>query len=312
MKFAVEAHDVFRCYAPDRGICGVSLSVPCGECFALLGRNGSGKSTWVRLLTAQERPDKGFLSVLGSTPKRRERAFVSRLGVVMDNSIHWEELSGFQNAYFCARVRNVPVGDIPSRLGILFEKAGLADRAEDPVSTYSYGMRRKLSFIKALVHDPEVLVLDEPTAGLDDAFLLELNRILRNRYNLGRTSLICGTDADWIGSVASSAAFMEKGCIVAEGSMNALLAGVSGYQQMNVVLRNWIRVPVPGIRGIRSARQEGTTVHVVLEDGPEWIPRALEWFTSIGACIRRVEVRAPGLRDAFLLKTGYVLDYESE
>ena len=124
---------------------------------------------------------------MGFDLKKRYSSHSPYIGVVLDTSHHWESLSGFENAYFSARTYGLSVDTIPKKLEELFDLADLDSRAQDSVKSYSFGMRRKLSFIQALCHDPEVLILDEPTTGIDAHFLVALAKIIRERSDSGKT-----------------------------------------------------------------------------------------------------------------------------
>jgi ABC-type multidrug transport system ATPase subunit len=306
---AVEARELVRQYRPGRGVCGVNFSVKPGECFAVLGRNGSGKSTLARLILGLEKPDSGRLSILGCPKKGgRTRSSLSGIGAVLDSSVHWEELSGLENAYFAARMYGMGHEEAERRLQDLFGLAGLGDRAEEPVRSYSFGMRRKLSLIQALCHDPELLVLDEPTIGVDAHFLLILAEILRSRSGMGRATWISGNDAGWIGSVAHRAAFLDSGRIAAVGTVEDLIREVSAFQVVVTRLSKPAPIPCPERKGIRSFEQSGETIRIILDLEPMLVAEVMNWIVAHGGEIGSLEVRKSTLKDVFLYKTGRALD----
>ena len=306
---AVEARELVREYKPGRGICGVTFSVTGGECFGLLGRNGSGKSTLARLILGLEKPRSGYLSVLGCEKDGGSpRSSLMRIGAALDASIHWDELSGLQNAYFAARVYGMGRHQAERRLEELFELAGLGDRADEPVRTYSFGMRRKLSLIQALCHEPDLLVLDEPTTGVDAHFLLILADLVRSRSGAGRTTWISGNDAEWIGGVAHRAAFLDSGKIAAMGTVEDLIKEVSPFQVVVTRLSKPAFIPRPETGGLRSFEQSGETIRAILEPEPMLVPEIMNWIVSRGGEIGSVEVRKTTLKDVFLFKTGRALE----
>ena len=305
----LEARALVREYKPGRGVCGVTFSVKAGECFGLLGRNGSGKSTLARLILGLENPDAGYLSVLGcGTDGGGPAARLSRIGAALDLSVHWEELSGWQNAYFSARVYGMGRHSANRRLEELFELAGLGDRADEPVRTYSFGMRRKLSLIQALCHEPDLLVLDEPTTGVDAHFLLVLADLVRSRSGAGRTTWISGNDGKWIGAVAHRAAFLDFGKIAATGTVEELIHGVFPFQRIVTRLSKPALIPRPKTEGLHSFEQSGETIRAILDKDPMLVLEFMNWIVSHGGEIGSLEVRKSTLEDAFLLKTGRALD----
>jgi ABC-2 type transport system ATP-binding protein len=304
----IETRQLVREYAPRRGVRDVTLSVEEGECVALLGRNGSGKSTLTRLLLGLERPQSGSLSVFGKAAPSGIRHSLQRMGVVFDSSVHWDALSGLQNGYFMARTYGIQPQEAERRLTDLFGRAGLRDQAEDAVSTYSYGMRRKLSIIQALCHDPDLLLMDEPTAGVDAHFLATLTDLIRQRCSRGKTTWIAGNDAEWIAGVATRVVFMDEARVTAQGSVEELVAKVSPLKEVRVTLEDFAAVPQLIADGIRSFSQEGNILTALMERDPDAMPRLVEWVVSRGGKVRNIEVMGSSLRDAFLLSTGKTLE----
>jgi len=300
---AIEAHNLTCAHAPGRGVCGVSLAVDAGECYAVLGRNGSGKSTLTRLLLGLEPVGGGSLAVLGLPVARGSRRHLGRLGVCLDTSAHWEALSGWQNACFVAQAYGRNGRALEGRLAWLFDRAGLAPYRDEPVATYSFGMRRKLALVEAFCHEPELAVLDEPTAGVDEQFVVELADLLRQRGARGQTTWIASNDVEWAACVASRVAFLEAGRLVAEGTPEGLIREVSPLCEVHLVLAGSVRVPPPALDGVRAFSQDGTSLRALIGDSRH-LPRLLEHVGSTGAEVARVEVARATLRDAFLLKTG--------
>ena len=306
---AIEAQDLVREYAPGRGACGVSFRVAMGECYGVLGRNGSGKSTLVQLLLGLERASSGTLAVLGTPVRRGSRRHLARCGAALERSAHWRSLSGRQNAWFAARSYGLSRAVIARRLARWLDAADLTDQADEPVATYSFGMRKKLSLVEALVPEPDLLVLDEPTAAVDAHFALCLTEEIRRRCAEGKSTFLASNDPDWLGGAATRVAFVEAGRIAAEGTVEQHLADLSSCQELRVPLAAAQAVPAPpDLPGLRSFGQQDHTVTVVGENDPALVARVIEWISSNGGRPRRIALRGPSLRDAFLARTGVVVD----
>jgi ABC-2 type transport system ATP-binding protein len=300
-------------------VAGLDLWVPAGECFAVLGRNGSGKSTLTRLLLGLERPDAGELEVLGRGLHRGPRRAGSVTGhglgpvrrqvaAVLDQCAHWEALSAWDNACFTARCYGVPGEEAGRRLEELFRLAGLASRRGDPVRAWSFGMRRKLALVQALCVRPALLVLDEPIIGLDPQFQLALGESIQARTSAGLTTWISGNCPEWLEAVAGRVAFLEEGRIAACGTPEELIAGARGGQELCLTLQAPRRLTAPALRGLRTFHQQGAKVWAVTDNDPLLIARLLEWIARQGAAAAALEVRPCGLKEAFLLRTGQVLE----
>lgn len=304
----IAIRDLHHEYRPGRGISRVTLTVEAGECFALLGRNGSGKSTLTRLILGIERPSSGLITVLGHNLRKGSRGHLKDTGSALDTSILWEKLSGWDNAYFVARSYNMPVPALNRRLKELFLQADLGDRAGDPVASYSYGMRQKLCLVQAFCHEPELLVLDEPTRGLDCHFLKVLADLVLRRTQLGLTTWIAGNDPDWISGLATRLAFIHAGKILAEGTETDLVNDLSALQKMTVELLYPTPIPSPRMQRVRSFSQRDRDLTVILDSDPMLIPVLLEWIVSNGGIVAALQVSRGTLRDAFLVKTGRTLE----
>ncbi len=304
----IQASDVTYQYAPNRGVCGVSLSVDAGTCYGLIGRNGSGKTTLTQLLLGLLRSVSGSLSVLGVDVIGGQRDHLARCGFATDKPVFWENLTGRVNTYFVARSYGLSDKQIDDRLDSLFAQADLLDYADKLVAEYSFGMRRKLSIIQAIIHEPELLILDEPTAGLDAHFVVTLSSLIRQRSEKGLTTWLAGNDLDFVAEVTTLVAFMDAGRIVKEDAPGRLVAEISGSQEVRIELQGPIDLSPPGWREVISFDQNGCDVTAVVQNDSRLVGRLIQWVIECGGKLRTVDVRRPTLRDAFLRATGKGID----
>jgi ABC-type multidrug transport system ATPase subunit len=304
----IDARDLSFEYKPKRGVRGINLSIDSGECFALLGRNGSGKSTLTRLVLGTEKAFEGNLAVLGQNLNKKSRNHLNKIGASLENDTHWEDLSGWENACFVARTYGMTIDSIQTRLKELFTLADIWDKALEPVKSYSYGMRRKLSHIQALCHDPELLILDEPTSGVDVYFLNRLGDIIKKRTEEGLCTWIACNDPVWISGLSTSLAFIDSGMIVYDGTEDELQHEISPFQRVSIHLSSNIAVSPPEYINLQSFNQAGHEITIILDKDPMHIPALLEWVIKKGGKISRIEVHQGTLTDAFLLKTGRKLE----
>jgi len=304
----IEISNAVREYAPGSGVCSVSLSVEQGLCCALLGRNGSGKSTLTRLLLGLERPQSGRIAVFGNEVSGGSRKHLDRSGVVLDASVHWDHLSGYDNAYFVARSYGLSDALVKERLATYLEAADLLEWADRPVGGYSYGMRRKLSIVQALCHEPDLLIMDEPTAGVDAHFMARLTRMVQDRTLQGRTTWIAGNDPEWVSGVAADVVFLDRGSIVAKGTPDELVNEIGAFSEVRILLEGYTPIAAPPFPWVRSFVLEGRVVTVFLQKGASFIPDLVEWIVSQGGSVMKLETIGGTLRDAFLLKTGKAME----
>lgn len=199
---------------------GVSLSVGRGDIFGYLGPNGAGKTTTIRILLDLLRADAGVVEVLGSPADHLETR--RRIGFLLDADGLYDQLSAIENLEFYAAL----YGRKPRRESVmgLLESVDLADRAEDRAGGYSKGMRRRLALARALVHDPELLILDEPMAGIDPSGQMELRAIIKNLVReRGKTILFSSHDLDEVERLCNRIALIDKGEIRVAGELGQLL-----------------------------------------------------------------------------------------
>lgn len=298
----IRAADLVHSFAPDKGVCGLNLAVEPGTCAGVLGRNGSGKSTLTSLLAGLRRPQSGELEVLGRPPFPRNSALLIEMGVALDQDAHWEDLSGWANAEFCCSVRGMEPDLITPNLDRLFGLADLTEAAHEPVKTYSFGMRRKLTLIRGLAPEPRVLLLDEPTNGLDFAFKAELTGLIRERSEAGLTTWAASNDPGWLARTCDRVLFIDSGRIAAQGSPAELVGAVEDRSTVTLTVTG--PVTEPDFPGLVSLAQEGDRLTVLLEPDPGLVPRLLEAIQAQGVLVSQMEVASPGLAEAYLRATG--------
>ena len=304
---AVIAEDIVRRYATGRGIDGVSLSVRAGQCIGILGPNGSGKTTLTRLVAGLDKAGSGRLLVLGGPAYPRPRGLRRRCGVALESPAHWDSLTGRQNLWFFARQYGLPGSALSGRVHELLRKAGLAGQADDSVATYSFGMRRKLSIIEAIAGDPDLLILDEPSAGADAAFLEQLIQWIRSRCEEGRTTWLADNDPEWLARAATCAVLLCDGRIQAQGEVRQLTDSISSMQCVEVTLEqpcSEIPLELPQMAAVHTFSCEQNRVTAQVHGGTEAPVELLRWITSRGARVRSMEVHAVTLYEALMRQAG--------
>jgi len=206
----------------------VSLRVEAGELFGLLGPNGAGKTTLLRLITTLLVASAGRVWVCGLDAAREPREIRRRIGVVLggERSLYWR-LTGRENLMYAAALHDLPAAVARDRATALLSLVGLADRADDLVERYSTGMRLRLALARALVHDPAVLILDEPTAGLDPQAGADVRTLLGAlAHQRARTTIMATHNLDEADRLCTRIGILDRGRLVACGTPDALKAQV--------------------------------------------------------------------------------------
>jgi ABC-2 type transport system ATP-binding protein len=288
---------------------GVSFEIRAGEVFGFLGPNGAGKSTLFSILAGLQPPSSGRLLLDGEPLDPRTRALRARMGVVFQEPSLDAKLSAEENLRLGAALFCVPPAEARARTAALLEAAGLADRARDRAGKLSGGMRRRLEIARALVHRPEVLLLDEPTTGLDALSFRRTWEALRALRGPAGTTVVLTTHRPDEAAHCDRLAILSHGRIVAVETPESLLSRVAGDV---VVVEAEEAGPLAAEIATRfgvAARAVGDAVAIERERGHELVPRLVEAFPA--GRFRSVSVRRPSLADAFLHATGEDLAAEA-
>jgi ABC-2 type transport system ATP-binding protein len=208
---AIEVHELTRNYNGLRAVNGISFNVEWGEIFGFLGPNGAGKTTTIRMLTGQLLPTSGSAKVAGFDVVNERQQLKPRIGVVFDNQNLYERMSARENLVFCARLYRIK----KNRVAEVLDQVGMTERAGDKVQKYSNGMKQRLLVARALLHEPDVLFLDEPTRGLDPHIARDIRGIVANLAKGGMTVLLTTHYMEEADQLCQRVAFLDQGRIVA-------------------------------------------------------------------------------------------------
>jgi ABC-2 type transport system ATP-binding protein len=306
---ALEAENVGRLYkSSGRGVSDVSFSVAPGEVFGMMGPNGSGKSTLLRVLSTAIAPDSGEFRVGGIDGRAEKRNVRARLGLMVDRPTHYNDLTGMANAYFFARAYGMDEGKASGALAELFDYFDLAEYKDDKVKTYSYGMGKKLALIEALAHGPEVLLLDEPSLGLDYTSQLAYQSRIRELSEGGVAVLLASNQVDEIESLCDRAAFLHRGKLLAEGTPEDLISSVRGVTRIVATLRNPVEYgPIAVVDGVQRIVPEGSDLVFHCDERPGVVADVVAGMVHAGGDIVNLSVERPNLEDVFVKITGEAL-----
>ena len=208
---AIQVRELTRDYNGLRAVDGITFSVEAGEIFGFLGPNGAGKTTTIKVLTGQLRPTAGTAQVAGCDVVEERQQLKPKIGVVFEYQNLYERLSARDNLVFAARLYGVP----KRRVDQVLAQVGLTDRARDRIKEYSNGMKQRLLIARALLHEPDVLFLDEPTRGLDPNVARELRSIVARLAQQGVTVFLTTHYMEEADQLCDRVAIIDQGRIVA-------------------------------------------------------------------------------------------------
>jgi ABC-2 type transport system ATP-binding protein len=218
---AIEVHGLTKRFGERKALTNLDLAVPRRSVFGFLGPNGAGKTTLIRLLLGLTSPSEGSMRVLGSPIPEARESTLARVGAIVEEPRFHRFLTGRENLAIAAAARG---RSAHARIDGVLERAGLAERADERVKSYSLGMRQRLGVARALLADPDLLILDEPTNGLDPAGIHEFRQMIRGLVEGGMTVLLSSHLLDEVEKVADYVAIIDRGQIVLQGSIADLQA----------------------------------------------------------------------------------------
>ncbi len=221
----IETHQLTKAYGFLPVLKKLDFSVERGEFVALLGPNGSGKSTLIRLLCALIKPSSGKIVIGGWSLPNEAASVLPQIGLVSHKVLLYENLSARENLHFFGRLYNLEESPRKARVETLLKQVGLARRGDDLVRNYSRGMQQRLSIARALLHNPDILLFDEPHTGLDQSAALMLDELMLSAQANGRTILMSTHDLDRAQTIANRAVILSKGVIGFDQPTTSLQAG---------------------------------------------------------------------------------------
>ena len=308
--FAIEAHDLVKTYPKQvLALDGLSFAVPAGTVFALLGPNGAGKSTTVKILTTLAQADSGTAVVAGLDVRARPAQVRHLIGVVAQLSGADPVATGRENVILSGRIQGLRGRDLTRRADDLLGRFGLADAAGRRVRTYSGGMRRRLDVAMGLINRPQVLFLDEPTAGLDpesrSAMWQEIDQLSAAE---GLTILLTTHYLEEADQLASRLAIVDRGRVVVAGTPDELKGELHGDAVHLELASDAVRDPalaaLARLPGVREARIEGTSLSARADEGATALPAVLAALEGAGVTVRAATVARPSLDDVYLRYSG--------
>jgi ABC-2 type transport system ATP-binding protein len=214
----IRTHQLTKRYKDLTAVSNLNLEIHRGDIFGFLGPNGSGKTTTIGLMLGLLMPTNGNVDILGHDVQR-ERAVLRRVGAMAETAAFFPYLSGYDNLRVLSLMSDVP----PKRIWEVLELVGMKDRAQSRFRTYSLGMRQRLGIAAALLSDPEILLLDEPTIGLDPAGMKEVRELVAELGRQGKTIFFCSHLLYEVEQICSRVAIIRRGKVLAEGKIAELL-----------------------------------------------------------------------------------------
>lgn len=303
MTPVIETESLSRSFGPIRAVDGLTFQVYEGEVFGLLGPNGAGKTTTVRLLNGVLRPSGGQARVLGLDPVQDGCRLRQQTGVLTETPSLYERLTARENLAIFGALYGIPEPDLSRRVDRMLEEFGLADRADDRVGEFSKGMKQRLALARALLHEPPLLFLDEPTAGLDPEAARQVTELIaRMSHQEGRTVFLCTHNLNEAQHLCDRVAVMDRGRLLALGTLEELSRilwpGLRAEIGLQAPLADAAVAALRCLPGVSDVRYGPLQLEVSVA-GEEVMPAVVETLVREGARILCVVPRQPSLEEIY-------------
>lgn len=309
MLSAIEISNLIKRFGNIHALDGVSFNIDEGEFFGLLGPNGAGKTTLIRILTTLIRPTSGSAKIMDIDVVKKPGEVRKKIGVVPQAMTTDLDLTGYENMDIYARFYSMPKRERHARINQLLEMVGLKERANELVAAYSGGMRRRLEIARGLVHKPAILILDEPTLGLDPQsrhVVWELLQKFRGEDKL--TILLTTHYMEEAEILCSRIAIIDYGKIAAMDTVEGLKKQIPQKDVVELMVSGAAAdaaiQEIKGISFVHTAVITDDVMRVSVDNGAQAIPQLVDALKKIGADIRSVTLKKPTLEDVFIHYTG--------
>ena len=308
MDFVVETRGLTKRFGDRVAVDGVDLRVPRGSAFGYLGPNGAGKTTLIRMLLGLTRVSAGEMEVLGRPVPARRAEALRRVGAIVEEPRFHNHLTGRENLWIVAAARE-PAAH--ARIDGALARVGLSERADDRVRSYSQGMRQRLGVARCLLADPELLILDEPTNGLDPAGIQDFRAFVHDLVAEGRTVLLSSHLLGEVERICDAVAIVDRGRIVAQGPIAELSARDGHSILVGCDDRERARSLLVALGHVSRVEIEGEALRVVLAKNGALDARATEinrLLVGAGIAVHRLDPEQATLEQTFLEITSRLED----
>jgi ABC-2 type transport system ATP-binding protein len=304
----VEVKDLTKRFGKLTAADGVHFGIPAGEAFGLLGPNGAGKTTTVSMMCGLVVPSGGDVVIDGHSILLDPMAVRRVIGVVPQDVALYPTLSARENLTFFARMQDVPADMVASRVDAVLDIVQLADRQKDRVETYSGGMKRRINIAVGLLNQPRLLILDEPTVGVDPQSRNSILETLKELNRQGMTLLYTSHYMEEVEFLCSHIAIIDHGKVIADGTQKDLRLQAGNKDIISVQLLreagDVVRDRLAALPGVDTVELRHKTIHIATDQGRSLLAGIVSALDDAGCPVSTIDVKEPNLEDLFLNLTG--------
>jgi ABC-2 type transport system ATP-binding protein len=310
MSFAIEVKNLRKSFGDLQAVQDASFSANSGEVLSLLGPNGAGKSTTISMLSGLLAPTGGDASIMGHSVVKEPEAAKKSLGVVPQDIALYPDLSARENLVFWGKMYGLRGAALKARVDEVLAIIGLADRQKDHVGKFSGGMKRRVNIGAALLHKPSVIIMDEPTVGIDPQSRRHILDNVKELNSQGMTVLYTTHYMEEAAELSDHIAIMDKGKVIAYGTHDELIKLVGEETRIDLTLNTDAAKVLEAWRttqGVAGIDATDGRVTALVDDSNRVLPRLFEAASKANVRITSVDIQEPNLETVFLHLTGRAL-----
>lgn len=307
---AIEVKQLKKSFGELQAVQGVEFNAAQGEVFSLLGPNGAGKSTTISMLSGLLAPSDGDASIMGHSIRSQPESAKASLGVVPQDIALYADLSARENLTFWGKMYGLRGPALKTRVDEVLEIIGLAERQKDRVGTFSGGMKRRVNIGAALLHKPDVVIMDEPTVGIDPQSRRHILDNVKDLNRQGMTVLYTTHYMEEAAELSRHIAIMDQGKIIAIGTHDELIKLVGEETRIDLTLNAEAEKVLPAWKNVTGVSRIDSTdgkISALVDDSNRVLPHLFEAAAKAGIRITSVDIQEPNLETVFLHLTGRAL-----
>lgn len=307
MMNALEIKNLTKKFGDFIAVDNMSLAIKEGEIFGFLGSNGAGKSTTINMIAGLLRSNEGEISILGKNTKKHNRFAKMNIGIVPQDIAIYEELTTYENVKFFAGLYGLRGAELKARVEEALQFVGLSDKHKSYPKNFSGGMKRRLNIACAIAHHPKLIIMDEPTVGIDPQSRNYILQSVRKLNEMGSTIIYTSHYMEEVEEICTKIAIVDHGKVIAEGTKEQLKAIITDTKDIWIEVKSVENLDVAKLKeinGVKAVQIEESVIKVHSDAGLNNLNKIIQHFINHDIEIRSLEEQAPNLETVFLTLTG--------